>query len=46
MIQVGEAEFIVEDVGVTGVFDQEWIAVLEKEPAIEKQGERGWTSPK
>jgi len=39
LIQVGQAEFVVENVEVTGVFDKEWVGVLEKEPVIEKQGE-------
>ena len=35
-IQVGEAEFIVENAEVTGVFNKEWIGVLEKEPIVQK----------
>jgi len=39
LIQVGDAECVIENAEVTGVFDKEWIGVLEKEPVIEKQGE-------
>ena len=35
VIQVGEAEFVVENVEVTGVFNKEWIGVLEKEPVVQ-----------
>jgi len=37
LIQVGsKAELVVEDAEVTGIFDQEWIGVLEKEPVVQK----------
>jgi len=35
-IQVGEVELLVENVEVTGVFNKEWIGVLDKEPVVQK----------